>query len=60
MTWHTCLSREIGKRRRSLMLESISPREFLLLPGSFPIDPVFALAWSLSYEIFFYWNMTER
>jgi len=27
----------------------------LLLPGLFPIEPVFAVAWSLSYEMFFYW-----
>ncbi|HEY4124458.1 MAG TPA: acyltransferase, partial [Rhizomicrobium sp.] len=26
----------------------------LLLPGLFPIEPVFAVAWTLSYEMFFY------
>ena len=27
---------------------------FLLLPGLFPIEPMITVAWSLSYEIFFY------
>jgi exopolysaccharide production protein ExoZ len=27
---------------------------FLLLPGLFPIEPLITVAWSLSYEIFFY------
>ncbi len=27
---------------------------FLLLPGIFPIEPIITVAWSLSYEIFFY------
>lgn len=29
-------------------------QNFLLLPGLFPIDPLIAVAWSLSYEMFYY------
>jgi len=29
-------------------------QNFLLLPGLFPIEPMITVAWSLSYEIFFY------
>ena len=29
-------------------------QNFLLLPGLFPIDPLITVAWSLSYEMFFY------
>ncbi len=28
---------------------------FLLLPGLLPIEPMITVAWSLSYEMFFYW-----
>lgn len=30
----------------------------LLLPGLFPIDPVFTVAWTLSYEMFFYFAVS--
>lgn len=29
-------------------------QNFLLLPGIFPIDPIITVAWSLSYEMFYY------
>jgi len=29
-------------------------QNFLLLPGLFPIEPMITVAWSLSYEVFFY------
>lgn len=29
-------------------------QNFLLLPGLFPIEPIITVAWSLSYEMFFY------
>jgi peptidoglycan/LPS O-acetylase OafA/YrhL len=29
----------------------------LLLPGLFPITPIFAVAWTLSYEMFFYFSI---
>ena len=29
-------------------------QNFLLLPGIFPIDPMITVAWSLSYEMFYY------
>lgn len=29
-------------------------QNFLLLPGLFPIDPLITVAWSLSYEVFYY------
>ena len=29
-------------------------QNFLLLPGIFPIDPIIAVAWSLSFEMFYY------
>lgn len=29
-------------------------QNFLMLPGLFPIDPIISVAWSLSYEMFYY------